>query len=62
METVLGVTVISAKVIASGFLLSLGFWGGKKLTSYLDYRFKLLDKEFMSTIANEYPFDQPVKA
>lgn len=50
MGTTVAVAAITAKVIASGFLLGLGFWGSKKLTNYLDMRLALRDPEFMKSL------------
>lgn len=50
MATTTAVLLVSSKIIASGFLLGLGFWGSKRLTNYLDYRLALRDPEFIKNL------------
>ena len=59
IATTVGLTAIN--LIAGGFLLGIGFWGSKKLTTYLDVRLALRNSK-IKQLTKEFPYGVSIPA
>ena len=58
MTTVAVAGMTAINLVAGGFLLGIGFWGSKKLTTYWDMRLALRSSN-VNQLAKEYPYVLP---